>query len=77
MTYKPKTDDKIGELAWALYSETVKVPGLAIKTYEEYIALMKRMLQADKIEDCCNAAKEEYWESINFENLSLSSWSRI
>ncbi|OUQ46899.1 hypothetical protein B5E64_02445 [Drancourtella sp. An12] len=73
MTYKPKTDDKIGELAWALYSETVKVPGLAIKTYEEYIALMKRMLQADKIEDCCNAAKEEYWESINFENLSLAA----
>ena len=73
MSRKPKTDDKIGELAWVLYSDGVKVSGAARETYEEYIALMKKILQYEKIEDCCNAAKEEYWESINFENLSLSS----
>lgn len=73
MSRKPKTDDKIGELAWVLYSDGVKVSGAVRETYEEYIALMKRMLQADRIDDCCNAAKEEYWESINFENLSLAA----
>ena len=73
MSRKPKTDDKIGELAWVLYSDGVKVSGAARETYEEYIALMNKILQSQKIEDCCNAAKEEYWELINFENLSLSS----
>lgn len=73
MSRKPKTEDKIGELAWVLYSDGIKVSGAARETYEEYIALMKKILQPQKIEDCSNAAKEEYWESINFENLSLSA----
>lgn len=42
MSRKPKTDDKIGELAWVLYSDGVKVSGAARETYEEYIALMKK-----------------------------------
>lgn len=73
MSWKPRTEDRIGELAWALYSDGIKASGEVITTYEEYIALMKKMLQAGKLEDCCNSAKEQYWESVDFENLSLSS----
>lgn len=72
ITPKSEIEDKIGALAWELYSEELKTEVSVIDTYNSYISLMKRTVPAYEMSDCSNAAKEEYWECFKYSDFSLS-----
>ena len=70
---KSEIEDKIGALAWELYSKELKAEASVIDTYNKYIALMERMVPACEMSDCSNAAKEEYWEYFKYSDFSPSA----
>lgn len=76
MQIREKTTDRIGEEAWKLYSEELKVAISDLKKeilsiYDKYMHVMKGMLLDGLLEGCANSAKEEYWELQSFDNVSF------
>lgn len=76
MQFREKTLDRIGEEAWKLYSEELKVAfsdskEKILSIYDKYMHVMKGVLSEGLMEGCENAAKEEYWELQSFDNTSF------
>lgn len=76
MQFREKTLDRIGEEAWKLYSEELKVAFSDSKEeilsiYDKYMHVMRGVLSEGLMEGCENSAKEEYWELQSFDNTSF------
>lgn len=76
MQIREKTTDRIGEEAWKLYSEELKVAisdskAEILSIFDKYMHVMKGIILDGLLEGCENSAKEEYWELQSFDNASF------
>lgn len=79
LTVHPKTEDKVGAMAWGLYCSELenaktKVTFNISAVYSKYIDLMKLLLSSEELEKCSSIAKEEYWDQIDFSMVSFNHY---
>lgn len=68
-------EDRVEALAWDVYCKELKSKVSAKDAYKNYMTLMKRLISSNKIEECSNVAKVEYWNLFNYSDFSMKAES--